>query len=148
VGRWRGWAHELPREQVAEGRVVGPPLDAAAAAARPRRLLRRRPERLREAGLHRAEEVVRTEAGVPRVRLEELREEEEHPAPAPAPPPADADVGADELVPRRLQLLEEALRPVQPHHRVGVAPRRQREVHQRLRPVDGEPLQGLWKGRL
>lgn len=84
MGRWRGWAHELPREQVAEGRVVGPPLDAAAAAAH-RRLLRRRRSGSGGRTPPRGE-VVRTEAGVPRVQLEELREEE-HPAPAPAPPP-------------------------------------------------------------
>jgi hypothetical protein len=108
-------ADQLLGQQVPERQVVGLPLHAAAAAARPpgrRAPAHGVPEAVGQVARDRGHHLLRTQPGVPRVQLQGPGEDD-----LALPPPADADgdVGADVLLLRRLQLLEQALGAVEPH---------------------------------
>lgn len=102
---------EVPGEQVAEGRVVGHPLDDLArrpAAALLLAPLHGHPHALREVALHHVHEALRRELHVLGVRLHELGEQQLLLLP-------HAGRRPDELLLGRLQLVEQPLRSVHPH---------------------------------
>ncbi|KAK8444058.1 hypothetical protein SEVIR_9G075550v4 [Setaria viridis] len=106
---------KVPGEQVPEGRVVGHPLHHL--ARRPAALLaplHGHPHALREVALDHVHEPLRRELHVLGVRLHQLREQQ-------LLLPPHAGRRPDELLLRRLQLVEQPLRSVHPHLREAKA---------------------------
>ena len=106
---------EVPGEQVTEGRVVGHPLhDLARRPATQLAPLHGHPHALRQVALHRVHEPLRRQLHVLGVRLHQLREQQ-------LLLPPHAGRRPDELLLRRLQLVEQPLRSVHPHLRAAKA---------------------------